>query len=194
MCACQCVHPRLFLAHAHPSVASRSGTTLISRGPPAHQVSRLPRTREGGSPPVVAGHLGEPCSFSTVVLERGQAEACPPKVWTWTFTSGRPGTGWSKPRPRLAAHLQGLLAAPWLSRPAVTEFGSEKQLVLVRISGPSQMETVPPEESAGNLSGNALGLGPLACLTKAKLTTLRQGMLQMERDSWLQTEVSPQLR
>ncbi|XP_055478792.1 uncharacterized protein LOC129688061 [Psammomys obesus] len=72
---------------------------------------------------------------------------------------------------------------------AVTEFGSGRQLVPARIPGPSQMETVSPEDSARNLSGNALGLGSLACLTKAKLTTLKRGMLQMERDSWLQTEI-----
>lgn len=143
---------------------------------------------------MVAGHLGEPCSFSTVVWSGDKPKPVPKGVdlHLHQWAAG----AWLVPAAsRLAAaHLQGLFAAPWLSPPAVTEFGSEKQLVLARIPGPSQMETVPPEESAGNLSGNALGLGPLACLTKAKLTTLRQGMLQMERDSWLQTEVSPQLR
>uniref|UniRef100_UPI00402BF31E uncharacterized protein LOC143308669 n=1 Tax=Arvicanthis niloticus TaxID=61156 RepID=UPI00402BF31E len=186
---CQCAHPRLFLAHAHPSVASRSATTLISRGPPP---TRSPACQGRGKEEVPQwwrGILGSPAVSALSYWSGDKQKPVPPKVWTWTFTSGRPGPGWSKPRPRLAAHLQGLLAAPWLSRPALTEFGSEKQLVLVRISGPSQMETVPPEESAGNLSGNALGLGPLACLAKAKLTTLRQGMLQMERDSWLQTEI-----
>lgn len=143
---------------------------------------------------MVAGHLGETCSFSTVVLERGQAEACPQRCGLAPSPVGSRGLAGPSRAPGSLPTSRGSLQPLWLCPPAVTEFGSEKQLVLARIPGPSQMETVPSEESAGNLSGNALALGPLACLTKAKLITLRQGMLQMERDSWLQTEVSPQLR
>ncbi|MEJ1281549.1 histamine N-methyltransferase [Cricetulus griseus] len=136
------------------------------------------------------GILGLLCNFSTVVLERGQiGRSWSPKGVDLDLHEWAAGAWLVPAAPPARCPPPGAPCSPLASSlRAVTEFGSESHLVLARIQGPSQMETVPPEESAGNLSGNALGQGPLACLTKAKLTTLRRGMLQMERDSWLQTE------
>lgn len=145
---------------------------------------------------MAAGHLGEPAQFQHCRAGVGTSRQKPvPKGVDLDLSEWAAGAWLVPAAPPACCPPPGPPCSPLASSlGAVTEFGSERQLVLARIPGPSQMETVPPEESAGNLSGNALGQGPLACLTKAELTTLRQGMLQMERDSWLQTEVSPELR
>lgn len=145
---------------------------------------------------MAAGHLGAPAQFQHCRAGAGTSRQKPvPKGVDLDLHEWAAGAWLVPAAPPARCPPLGAPCSPLASSlQAVTEFGSEGQLVLARIPGPSQMETVSPEESAGNLSGNALGPGPLACLTKAKLTTLRQGMLQKELDSWLQTEVSPGLR
>ncbi|XP_027256759.2 histamine N-methyltransferase isoform X2 [Cricetulus griseus] len=175
-----------------PAGSLKVGDNPDRSGSPAHQCSpaRQGRGKEE-VPQWRRGILGLLCNFSTVVLERGQiGRSWSPKGVDLDLHEWAAGAWLVPAAPPARCPPPGAPCSPLASSlRAVTEFGSESHLVLARIQGPSQMETVPPEESAGNLSGNALGQGPLACLTKAKLTTLRRGMLQMERDSWLQTEV-----